>query len=231
MSCDPDLLALLRRHDTPTISNAMVALRGRTLDGHSRGRPIATAPEAPSIAGFAMTARLVSCLPSAEPPARQQALREAYYRYLGAGPRPAIIVMQDVGATPHLGSLWGEVNAAIHRGLGLAGALVDGAIRDLGAIPSEFPMLGAEICIGNGHAHLTEFDVPVEAFGLAVRPGDLLQMDRHGAQVIPPALWRDLPGAVAAVLERERVVIEATRAPGFDAEAMIRAWAAMGSKH
>ena len=32
MTCDPELLALLRRHDTPTISNAMVMLRGRTLD-------------------------------------------------------------------------------------------------------------------------------------------------------------------------------------------------------
>jgi hypothetical protein len=49
--------------------------------------------------------------------------------------------------------------------------------------------------------------------------------------VIPPALWDALPGAIASVLERERVVIEATRRPGFDAEAMIRAWGSMGERH
>jgi regulator of RNase E activity RraA len=231
MPCDPDLLALLRRHDTPTVNNAMVALRGRSLDGHTRGLPVATAPEAPPFAGHAMTARLVSCTPSPAAAAAQRALRDAYYRYLDAGPRPAIIVMQDVGEIPHQGALWGEVNAAIHRGFGLAGAVVDGAIRDLGAIGPEFPILGAAVSIGNGHAHMTEFDVEVRAFGLTVRPGDLLHADRHGAQVIPPSLWAGLPGAIAAVLAREQVVIAATRAAGFGAEAMIRAWDAMGERH
>lgn len=81
---------------------------------------------------------------------------------------------------------------------------------------------------GNGYAHLTEIDTPVEAFGMKVEPGDLLHADRHGAMVVPAEHLDALPEAIAALMARERKVIERTRQPGFDAETMIQTWQLMG---
>ena len=55
--------------------------------------------------------------------------------------------------------------------------------------------------------------------------------ERHGAIVIPPEHLAGLPAAIDAVNAREQQVIAATRAPGFDAEAMIKAWEVMEKHH
>ena len=221
----------LKKFDTPTVWNALVTLRGRSISGFTRGRPIVSHPQASPMVGYAMTARLISCAPSDQSAAAQLALRHAYYRYLGAGPRPGIVVIEDCGAEPGLGSFWGEVNSNIHRGFGLSGVITTGAIRDLDALEPELPMLGGTVCLANGFAHLTEIDTPVEVFGMKVRPGDLLHADRHGAMVIPPDYVDALPDSITALMARERRVIERTRQPGFDAEAMIQTWQLMEAKH
>lgn len=66
---------------------------------------------------------------------------------------------------------------------------------------------------------------------MEVQPGALLHADRHGAIAIPPEHLAALTAAIAAVAAREQAVIAATRAPGFDAEAMIHAWAVMEQHH
>jgi regulator of RNase E activity RraA len=173
--------------------------------------------------GYAVTARLVSCEPSKASTEEQPALRHAYFRYLEAAPRPAIVVIEDCGAEPGVGSFWGEVNSAIHRGFGISGVITTGAVRDLDALDPALPMLAGTICVGNGFVHLTEINLPIKVFGMPVKPGDLLHADRHGAMIIPPEHIGALPEAIAALLERERKVIATTREPGFGAEVMIRA--------
>lgn len=222
-----EIIAHLRQFDTPTISNALVSLRGRTLEGYTRDPVVVAVPKAAPMVGYAMTARLISDKPTTASKEEQLALRHAYYRYIDASPRPGVMVIQDCGATPGLGSFWGEVNTAIHLGLRVGGVITTGAVRDLDVLSPDLPILAGNVCLSNGYAHLTEIDVPVEVFGMTVRPGDLLHADRHGAIRIPPEHLEALPGAIEALATREQIVIEATRQPGFDAEAMIRAWAAM----
>jgi regulator of RNase E activity RraA len=229
-SAAPDI-EFLKQHDTPTIWNALVGLRGRGTAGMTRGRPVVTHPHAAPMVGYAMTARLVSCAPADQSAEAQLTLRHAYYRYLGSGPRPGIVVIEDCGDEPGVGSFWGEVNSAIHRGFGLSGVITTGAVRDLDALDPALPILAGTVCLGNGFAHLTEIDVPVEVFGLQIKPGDLLHADRHGAMIVPSEHIEALPAAITALRDRERQVIARTREPGFDAEAMIRAWQLMGSKH
>lgn len=231
MTGTAETLAHLRKFDTPTIWNTLVGLRGRGIEGFTRGAPVVTHPNTPPMVGYALTAKLVSCTPSQRPAAEQQALRHAYYRYLDAGPRPGIVVIEDHGAVPGIGSFWGEVNSAIHRGFGIGGVITTGAVRDLDALDPAVPILAGTICLSNGFAHLTEIDVPVEVFGMKVKPGDLIHADRHGAMLIPPEHLAALPDAIAALLDREREVIGRTREPGFNAEAMIRAWEIMGARH
>ncbi len=221
----------LRQYDTPTIWNALGTLRGRKLTGFTRGTMVVSHMKAKPMVGYAVTAKLLSSAPSDRPAEEQSAVRNAYYRYLGASSRPAIVVIEDWGPAPGLGSFWGEVNSAIHRSLGMAGVLTNGAVRDMDALDAALPILAGTVCLSNGMTNLTEVDTPVTVLGLEVRPGDLLHADRHGAMVIPPEYLDALPDAITRLLEREREVIAHTRQPGFDAEKMIEVWKLMEGRH
>lgn len=216
------IIATLRRYDTPTIWNALTKLRGHRIEGLTVGRPIASDP-AMRMVGYAVTARMTSDHPAPLTQAEKDAIRFAYYRMVGNAPAPRIVVMEDAGERPGLGAIWGEVHAAIHRGLGCAGVITNGAMRDLDALDG-FPILAGSICLGNGFTQIRSVSEPVTVFGLTVHPGDLIHADRHGAMIVPPEHLDALPGAIEALLAAERATIHATRAPGFDAEALISLW-------
>ncbi len=60
----PDLFALLRRVDTPTVCNAIeMAQERRGFDAFTRGTVICTAPEAPPLVGYAVTAQIAAKAP------------------------------------------------------------------------------------------------------------------------------------------------------------------------
>lgn len=216
------VLTELRRHDTPTVWNALTKLRGHATQGLTIGYPMASDPGMRMV-GYAVTACMTSDAPAPMSPAEKDAIRFAYYRMVNSGPAPRIVVMQDVGAKPGLGSIWGEVHAAIHRGLGCAGVITNGAVRDLDALDG-FPILAGSICLGNGFTQIRSIGEEVDVFGLKVRPGQVIHADRHGAMTIPSEFLPALPGAIAALLAQERRLIEASRAPGFDAETLISLW-------
>ncbi|MGX9964901.1 RraA family protein [Roseomonas sp. F4] len=215
-------IATLRRYDTPTVWNALTKLRGHRIEGLTFGRPIASDPTMRMV-GYAVTARMTSDQPAPLTQAEKDEIRFGYYRMVGNGPASRIVVMQDVGESPGLGAIWGEVHAAIHRGLGCAGVITNGAVRDLDSLDG-FPILVGSICLGNGFTQIRGFGEPVTVFGLTVHPGDLIHADRHGAMIVPPEHVAALPGAIEALLANEQAMIHATRAPGFDAEALISLW-------
>jgi regulator of RNase E activity RraA len=216
------IIATLRRHDTPTVWNALTKLRGNSVEGLTLGAPIASDP-ALRMVGYAVTARMTSDHPAPLSQAEKDEIRFAYYRMVGSAPGPRIVVMEDAGTRPGLGSIWGEVHAAIHRALGCDGVITNGAMRDLDALDG-FPILAGSICLGNGFTQIREIGQPVTVFGLTVRPGDLIHADRHGAMVVPPDHLPALPAAIEALLAGEQALIRAARAPGFDAEALISLW-------
>jgi regulator of RNase E activity RraA len=225
-----DLHELLQTVDTPTVCNALGVLepqlRGR---GYTSERVIPADASLKPIVGFARTARIVSSQPSPDAPEVIRQRRFDYYRYVSSGPRPVVAVMQDCGPHPGYGCIWGGINVALHQGLGVAGAITNGAIRDLGELSPGFQLLGGNVCPGAGFAHIVDFDTPVTVFGLAVTPGDLLHADRHGAVIIPTALLPRLYGAIGFVLRREDVLLQAARQGGFDFDALVRAWEAFES--
>jgi regulator of RNase E activity RraA len=224
-SVDIDIVEALAGIDTPTVCNALIvldpSLRGKnyTLD-----TVVPASSSLSSFTGYALTAKIVSSEPSRDSHEVMLARRFAYYRYLSQARRPSLIVMEDCGSRPGLGSIWGEVNASIHKAMALTGAVTHGAIRDLGSLPAGFPLIGGSICPGSGFAHLVEFDTPVNVFGLPVAPGDLIHADRHGCVVIPPALVLSLPAAIARVAHRERALLAVVNAPGLDDKKLAAAW-------
>lgn len=224
---DTALIELMRSVDTPTICNAIEVAQGkRGFDGFTRGTPVASHPQASAIVGYARTAKLAALAPPTEPPETIRARRMAYYRYMAEAPKPALAVIEDLDWPDCIGAYWGEINTTVHKGLGLAGALTNGVLRDLGDLPDGFPVVAGSVGPSHGFVHIREIDTPVRVFGLEVRPGDLVHADRHGAVVVPPDVISELAAAIGKLLETEKIVLEAARAPGFDFAAFEAAWTA-----
>jgi regulator of RNase E activity RraA len=228
MSADDKLLDLMRSVDTPTICNALELVAGRRLgEGYTRKPIVAAHPALPPIVGYAKTATIACSSMPREPADVLNARRLAYYEYISAGPKPAVVVIEDEDEQCGIGAFWGEVQVAIHRGLGVAGGITNGSIRDLDAMDKDFQLLAGSIMPSHAHVHLTSIDVTVHVQGMRVKPGDLVHGDRHGAVVVPPDMIPGLAHAIDLVARRERPVIDAAHRPGFNVEALRRAWSEM----
>jgi regulator of RNase E activity RraA len=219
-----ELVAALRAVDTATICNAIEIVEGRrAIDGFTRRPVVAAFPALPPMLGFARTATIAAAAPSQIPSPAQKALKVAYYRQLEAE-EPVVTVIEDTDDVPGIGALWGEVNAAIHRGLGVRGALTNGSMRDLDMLTPDFPILAGSVGPSHAHVHVTAVGIPVTVLGLKVCPGDLIHADKHGAVVIPPGMARELPAAVALNQRQEAPILAAARGPNFTVDALLAAW-------
>ncbi len=223
----PDLLALLRAVDTPTVCNAIEVAEGkRGFNRFTRGTMLASAPEDGAIVGYAHTAKISALAPPDEPPEVIKNRRMDYYRHMAEGLRPGIAVVEDLDVPNAIGAYWGEINTTIHKGFGLSGALTNGVMRDLGDLPENFPVIAGSIGPSHGFVHVKEIGTPVTIFGMKVANGDLIHADRHGALVIPPEVMNDLEAAILKMQETEQIVLSAARQPDFDFDAFETAWAA-----
>ncbi len=110
-----------------------------------------------------------------------------YREYLGGESGPKIVITQDLDKPNFTGSVWGEVNASINRALGCVGAIVDGCVRDVDEVNAVgFKFLAARLCVGHAFGYPVRWNCETKAFGITVRPGDLIHADKHGFLVIPP---------------------------------------------
>ena len=213
------LLDTLRQFDTPTICNALEIVRGRRFEtGFTRQRLLASCATPLAVVGHARTARLRCTAPL--DPAKRRDMLLAYYEYLAQLPRPTVAVIEDVDDQPGLGAFWGEVNTTVHWGLGCRGAVTNGSMRDLDTMCPTFQCLAATLSPSHVNAQIVEFGRPVNVCGMTVADGDLLHADRHGAVVFSAEEAERLPAAVDLMLRRERVILDAACAPGFDVAAM-----------
>ena len=221
-----DLLSLLREVDTPTVCNAIEVVQGRRgFAAFTRGTMQHSRPGAPPAVGFARTARIAGIAPPTEPVETIRARRMDYYRAMATGPRPALAVIEDIDFPSCVAGWWGEVNVAIHKGLGLAGAVTNGVMRDLDVLDPGFPVLAGSIGVSHGFVHVVEIGAPVSVMGLRVREGDLIHADRHGALAIPPETLGDLRAAIEKVIACEALVLGPAREASFDIERLEEAWA------
>ncbi|MEK0085405.1 RraA family protein [Benzoatithermus flavus] len=219
MTIDPKLLDHLRAFDTPTICNALeIVAPERRVTGFTTKPFVCAFPSMPPILGFARTATIRARERPDLPAAELKARRLAYYEYVAGGAGPAIVVVQDLDPEPGFGSFWGEVNTAIHKGLGVAGCITNGSIRDLDMIATDFQLLAGSVGPSHAWVHVESFAQEVTVHGMTVRHGDLLHADKHGAVTIPADAVERLPHAIDLVTRREAPIIAAARQPGFSIE-------------
>jgi regulator of RNase E activity RraA len=220
MTIDAKLLDHLRAFDTPTICNALeIAAPDRRGHGYSTRPFVCAFPEAKPIVGFARTAVVRAQYPATRAAAMLKDLRLGYYDYVAARDgEPTITVIQDLDPLPGWGAFWGEVNTAVHKGLGVLGCITNGSIRDLDMIATEFQLLAG--CVGPSHSyvHIEAFNLDINVHGMQVGHGDLIHADRHGSVVIPRAAAERLPAAIDLCTRREAPILKAAREPGFSIE-------------
>jgi regulator of RNase E activity RraA len=226
-------LDALAAFDTPTICNALERLDAKLqAGGFTSGPFLCGFPAQKPVVGYARTAMIRSAQPLQMSPAEQRKLQNDYYRYVDRGPRPSIVVIQDLdGAQAGYGAFWGEVQSAIHVGLGACALITDGSVRDLDQWAPGFQFLAGRVAPSHAYAKPVAFGTEVMVFGLRVRPDDLVHADRHGAVVVPQALAGAVPEAARAVAEREARILAAARAPGFTAEKLIDVFKDLDSLH
>ncbi len=112
-----------------------------------------------------------------------------------------------VDAEGHLGrAVWGDVMTAAAIASGIAGLVVDGAIRDLGAIRErDFPVYASGVTPAGPHKGWPgRIGLPVAVGDVCIATGDLVVGDLDGVAVVPS-------GEIDRVLEaaHERNALEA----------------------
>jgi len=123
-----------------------------------------------------------------------------------------------VAAAERPAAQWGTLAALYAARKGLAGVVVDGAIRDADALlERRYPVWSTAISA----AHPTKrgpgsVNVPIRCDGVLVHPGDLVVADGDGVLVIPPDLLETAVVAAAA-----RAAHEAEAAAAIEAGASL----------
>ncbi|MFO7855863.1 MAG: RraA family protein [Paracoccaceae bacterium] len=225
-------IAALAAYDTPTLCNALEIVAPERRATGFTVQPFAVAePALGPIVGHVRTARIRAMTAPPGPPEAARALRERYYEHVAAAPGPTVVVIEDMDPIPGFGAFWGEVNSAIHKGLGCLGCITNGSFRDLAELAPGFQILGGMVGPSHAFVHLVDVGVDVNVHGMAASDGDIVHADRHGAVIVPKAAVAGLPAAVDLVTRREGPILEAARASGFDIAALKRAMADSADIH
>ncbi|MDE1131431.1 MAG: RraA family protein [Ascidiaceihabitans sp.] len=221
----PSLLKLLQSVDTPTVCNAIEVAQGkRGFDAFTRGTMLCSAPDEPAIVGYARTAKIAAVNAPTEAPEVIKARRMAYYKHMADAPMPAVAVVEDTDFPDCIGAYWGEINTTVHKGFGLSGTLTNGVMRDLGDVPTGYPVIAGSIGPSHGFVHVQEIGTQVEIFGMTVTEGDLIHADRHGALVIPKDVIETLEASIEKLLSTETLILEPARSAEFNFEVFEEAW-------
>lgn len=128
-------------------------------------------------------------------------------------------------------ALWGGIITCAARLKGMAGVVIDGAIRDSAEIARDALPVFARSVVPNagGAEYLGELQVPVQCGGLPVGPGDWVVGDSDGVAVVPKDRVEGALAAAERLLEVEARITEAVLR-GEDLGALLRYDEALGRK-
>lgn len=209
--------AFLRSIDTPTVCNLIeIVAPERRGSGYTVAHLHCPFPDLPPMVAYAKTVTIRARDAVSGPSYMQKRLD--YLDYVAATPRPSVVVIEDKDEPAGYGAFWGEVQSNVHKALGCLGTITNGSIRDIPAIAEGFQMLAGSIGPSHAYVHVVEFGIPVNIHGMAVKSGDLIHADRHGAVVVPVDKIDAMKTALDGLNKQEARIIEAARQPGVTVE-------------
>jgi regulator of RNase E activity RraA len=214
-----DEFDFLRSIDAPTVCNLIeIVAPTRRGAGYTVRHLHCPFPDLPPMVGFARTVTIRARDAFGMGDASYIQRRLDYLDYVAAEPRPSIMVIEDLDEEPGYGAFWGEVQSNVHQSLGCLGTVTNGSIRDIPMIPPGFQMLAGSIGPSHAFVHMVEYGVGVNVHGMAVKSGDLIHADRHGAVVVPADKVAAMKTALDGLNQREAKIIKAARAPDMTVE-------------
>lgn len=128
-------------------------------------------------------------------------------------------------------ALWGGITTTCARLKGLAGVVIDGAIRDVAEIRRDTLPVFARAAVPNagGAEYAGEMGVPVHCAGTVVSPGDWVIGDEDGVVVLPAGRAADVVEMAERLLQVEKR-IQAEVEAGRDLSELLRYDAVLESK-
>ncbi len=215
-----DQLRELASFDSPTVANAIEAFKVRDpADGYMGKDVRCLFPEFGVMCGFAVTCTVDTTTPAQRGNHREGQVR--LYEAIAASPKPAVIVMQDIGPRPSHGCHIGDVMVSIAHRIGAIGIVTAAGVRDLEGIrPARFHVFAGGLVVSHGTYMIREVGVPVEVSGLLVRPGDLLHGDASGVVKFPLEIAERLADECRKVRERELELKDFAHGQSFSMEAL-----------
>jgi RraA family protein len=141
-----------------------------------------------------------------------------------------VLVVDAGGALDH--AMIGELMASWARKRGVAGFVIDGAIRDSHALHElDIPVFAAGVTHRGPYKDGPgELNVVVSVAGMIVRPGDLIAGDHDGVVAISPQDAEAVIGAAEAQNRKEQAAMAAIAAGTWDRRWVDETLAARGCK-
>ncbi len=204
---DPALIARLARLPVSNVSDNMLRGRGAGLQAfHRSGR----------MAGTAFTVRTR--------PGDNLMVHKAIDMAV-----PGDVIVVDAGGALE-NAIIGELMASWAAKRGIAGMVIDGAIRDSEALAEgEFAVYAAGVCHrGPWKDGPGEINVPVAIDGMVVEPGDLIIGDHDGVLAIRPQDAPRVIEAAEAQYRKEQAALAAIAAGTWDRSWVDKALEARG---
>lgn len=200
MTVDPEILALLRRASTATITTQLFSrgLRNTFLAGL---RPLN--PDRASFAGQAYTLRYIPAREDLDTLAVFQDYDHPQRRAIEDVPPGHVLVMDCRGDARAASA--GNILATRLAVRGVAGLVTDGALRDSPEIAElGLPTFaaGPSAMLNLARNHAVESQVPIGCAGVPVYPGDVLVGDAEGVVCVPRELAAEIAEPAA---EQERL--------------------------
>ena len=211
------MIDALKKITSPSVANAIETFNVRPRNqGQMSSELRALFPEFGPMVGYAVTA-VIRAEPA--PLEGHRASTYGWWDFVQSIPAPRVVVVHDLDDPRGQGAQWGEVQANIHRALGVVGTVTDGSVRDLDEVRAlGFQFVAAHVSVSHAYVHMVDFGLPVKLGGLWVKPGDLIHADQHGVVTIPPDVAARVPEAIARVEADERKIISVCQSPDFSAE-------------
>ena len=213
-------LVKLQAWDTPTICNALdLAAPNRRSIGFTTS-PLVPVGIHGSVCGYVKTAKISG---KNKPLDNATEIRTSYYKYVSEKLKPSIVLIEDIDNPEGFGAFWGEVNSAIHLGLGVKGLITNGVIRDLDQWANGFAALAGSIGPSHAYTQVLEYSKEVNIYGMQANDSDIVHFDKHGAVIIPKDVVTLLPSIIEKQMDKEAFILEAARSPDFDINKLLLA--------
>lgn len=205
MTLSSEQLNILRKYDSPTVSNVIELFNVRPRnEGYTDKRIKARFPEMPPMVGYASTATFRCATPKGK--ASYGSLQQQVEAFQEL-PGPAIVVFEDLDK-PLAGATFGEIMCSTYQAFGAQGLITSGAGRDLDQVRSlNFPVFTKEVLCSHGYSQIPSIHVPVRIGGLEIHPGDLLHGDLNGVVLIPQEIASEIGEACAQFVEAEAIIL------------------------